>query len=191
MVIPIEVNKGGYPIFFVGKDKEVIMPKALHVHTHLSQSDFKRLIRRESDGRVRQRLTGIMHVAAGKTVPVAARAIGLHERKLCNWVHRFNAEGIEGLKDRPRSGRPHQLTEAQKQSFKERIEAGPTQEDGVVRFRWQEFLAILNTEYGADYTTAKGVLNVVHSLKLSWMTPRQIHPQSDDAKKVEFKKNAP
>lgn len=163
------------------------MPKALQVHTDLAPSDFKRLIHRESDGRVRQRLTGIMHVASGKTVPVAARAIGLHERKLCNWVHRFNAEGIEGLKDRPRSGRPHQLTDAQKQSFKERIEAGPTEDDGVVRFRWQEFMTILNTEYDANYTSPTGVLDVAHSLGLSWMTPRQIHPKSDDAKKVEFK----
>jgi hypothetical protein len=45
------------------------MLKALQVHTTLTPSDFKRLIRRESNARVRQRLTGIMHVAAGKTTP--------------------------------------------------------------------------------------------------------------------------
>lgn len=166
------------------------MPKALQVYTHFTRSDFKRLIRNESDARVRQRLTGIMHVAQGKTVPIAAQAISLHERKLCNWVHRFNAEGLDGLRDRPRSGRPHQLTEEQKQAFKTRIEAGPTEADGVIRFRWQEFQAILKKEFGAIYTTPQGVLDVVHSLNLSWITPRQIHPKSDEAKKVEFKKNA-
>jgi len=166
------------------------MPKALQVHTHLTRSDFKRLIRNESDARVRQRLTGIMHVAQGKTVPVAAEAIALHERKLCNWVHRFNAEGLEGLKDRPRRGRPGQLTEEQKQAFKQRIEAGPTEAEDVVRFRGQEFQTILAEEYGATYASVQSTLNFVKSLGLSWMTPRQIHPKSDDAKKVKFKKNA-
>ena len=166
------------------------MPKALQVYTRLTRSDFKRLIRQESDGRIRQRLTGIMHVAQGQTIPQAAHAIGLHERKLYNWVHRFNAEGIEGLKDRPRSGRPAQLTEDQKQSFKERIEAPPTEADGVVRFRGQEFQLILAEEYGATYRSLQSTLNFVKTLGLSWMTPRQIHPKSDDAKKVEFKKNA-
>ena len=81
------------------------MGKALRIVTELTTHDFRRLIRRESDGRVRQRLTGMLHLHQGKAVPQAAEAIQLSERKLRNWVHRVNREGIDGLRDRPRSGR--------------------------------------------------------------------------------------
>ncbi|MDR2651293.1 MAG: helix-turn-helix domain-containing protein, partial [Prevotellaceae bacterium] len=30
-------------------------------------------------------------------------------KSICNWVHRYNTEGIEGLKDKPRSGRRSRL----------------------------------------------------------------------------------
>jgi transposase len=164
------------------------MCTALRIETDLTIQAIRRLIRRESDGRIRQRLTGMLHLRHGKTVPQAAQAIGMNESKLRNWVHRFNAEGINGLYDRPRSGRPAQLSDEQKQSFKRRIEAGPTETDGVVRFRWQEFQKVLANEYGAVYTTPQGVLDVVHSLGISWITPRQIHPKSSEEKKSEFKK---
>jgi transposase-like protein len=36
----------------------------------------------------------------------AARQAGMDRQTLRDWVIRFNAEGIEGLRDRPRSGRP-------------------------------------------------------------------------------------
>jgi transposase len=164
------------------------MCTALCIETELTVQAIRRLIRRESDGRVRQRLTGMLHLRYGKTVPQAAQAIGISEPKLRKWVHRFNTEGVDGLYDQSRSGRPAQLSEEQKQSFKQRIEAGPTEADGVVRFRWQEFQKILANEYGAVYTTPQGVLNVVHSLGISWITPRQIHPKSSEEKKDEFKK---
>ena len=164
------------------------MCTALRIETDLTIQDIRSLIRRQTDGRVRQRLTGMLHLCYGKTVPKAAQAIGMSEAKLRNWVHRFNAAGIDGLYDQPRSGRPAQLSEEQKRSFKKRIEAGPTAADEVVRFRWQEFQKILANEYGVIYTTPQGVLDVVHSLGISWITPRQIHPKSSEEKRDEFKK---
>ena len=166
------------------------MGKVLRIVTDLTTQDFRRLIRCESDGRVRQRLTGMLHLKYGKTVPQAAEAIQLNERKLRNWVHRFNREGIEGLRDRPRSGRRPFLTVAQKVSFKARVEAGPTEADGMVRFRWQDMQRILREEYGADYQAPWSVLKVVHSLGISWLSCRSAHPQGDVEAQDAFKKNA-
>ena len=166
------------------------MAQALQLDTTLTETDFSRLIRNEQNPRVRQRLIGLRYILLGHTASAAAKTLGWTPPAMTHWVHRFNAEGVEGLFDRPRSGRPHQLTEEQKQSLKTRIEAGPTEADGVVRFRWKEFQTILTNEYGAVYSHPHSVLRVVHSLGISWMTPRQIHPKSDEAKKVEFKKNA-
>lgn len=163
---------------------------ALQVETDLTMRDFRRLIRKESDGRVRQRLTGMLHLHQGKTVPQAAEAVQMSETKLRNWVHRFNREGLAGLGDRPRSGRRPFLTPEQKASFKARIEAGPTEADGVVRFRWQDMQRILRKEYGAEYKAPWSVLKMVHALSISWISCRPAHPQGDVEAQETFKKNA-
>lgn len=41
---------------------------------------------------------------------LAAKAIGMDRQSLRDWVHRYNAEGVAGLSDRPRSGRKPHLT---------------------------------------------------------------------------------
>jgi transposase len=61
---------------------------------------------------VHERLRMIAAVADGATVPVAARALGHHPQTVRKFVKRFLAEGAAGLDDRPRSGRPARLTEA-------------------------------------------------------------------------------
>ena len=47
----------------------------------------------------------------GFTVPEIAGQVGCHARTVRSWIHRFNAEGVEGLGDRQRPGRPRRLSE--------------------------------------------------------------------------------
>ena len=61
---------------------------------------------------VHERLRMVAAVADGATVPEAARALGHHHQTVRKFVKRFAAEGAAGLEDRPRSGRPPRLTEA-------------------------------------------------------------------------------
>jgi len=56
--------------------------------------------------RVVERAHLILAVAAGQTAPAAAVALGLAPDTGRAWVKRFNAAGLDGLEDRPRSGRP-------------------------------------------------------------------------------------
>ena len=46
----------------------------------------------------------------------------LHRSKAwaCEWLKRYDKEGIEGLKDRPKSGRPPELSEEVSYTDKER-----------------------------------------------------------------------
>jgi transposase len=51
-------------------------------------------------------------------------------------VHRYNAEGLAGLKNRKAPGRPCRLTAAQKAELAALVEKGPdAEEDNVVRWR--------------------------------------------------------
>jgi transposase len=46
----------------------------------------------------------------GWRVPAIARDVRLNEDTVRRWLKRFNAEGLDGLRDRPRAGRPATYT---------------------------------------------------------------------------------
>lgn len=49
----------------------------------------------------------------GRTVWAIAQHLHLHPQTVRDWVKRFNAEGLAGLDDRPRSGKPPTYTPEQ------------------------------------------------------------------------------
>jgi transposase len=48
---------------------------------------------------------------AGLHTTAIAAELGCHPKTVRQWLHRFNAEGLDGLGDRPIPGRPRRLTE--------------------------------------------------------------------------------
>ena len=81
--------------------------------------------RRESDGRISARLIAIANALEGMDRAMAARTAGMDRQTLRDWVHRYNAEGIAGLCDRPKPGRMPKLSEGQRASLKAIVLAGP------------------------------------------------------------------
>lgn len=53
----------------------------------------------------------------GLGVPAIAAEIGCHEKKVRRWLHRFNADGLDGLGDRPGVGRKRRITEEQRSAI--------------------------------------------------------------------------
>jgi transposase len=53
----------------------------------------------------------------GLGVPAIAGQLGCHPKKVRRWLHRFNAEGIDGLGDRPGAGRKRRITEAERSAI--------------------------------------------------------------------------
>jgi transposase len=53
----------------------------------------------------------------GLDVPAIAGQLGCHSKKVRRWLRRFNAEGIDGLGDRPGAGRKRRITEAQRSAI--------------------------------------------------------------------------
>src|SRR5204862_4115633 len=48
---------------------------------------------------------------AGLHITAIAARLGCHAKTVRRWLHRFNADGLDGLADRPIPGRPRRLTE--------------------------------------------------------------------------------
>lgn len=61
---------------------------------------------RTAPARTVERAQIVWRAAAGARVPAIARALGVTEATVRTWLTRFNAQGVDGLQDAPRSGRP-------------------------------------------------------------------------------------
>ena len=47
----------------------------------------------------------------GATVTQTAQSLGCHPKTVYKWLHRFNADGLDGLADLPRPGLPRRISE--------------------------------------------------------------------------------
>jgi hypothetical protein len=53
-----------------------------------------------------KRVRAILLLAAGEKLTAIEQQVGLAERHIRKWAKRFISEGLVGLQDRPRPGRP-------------------------------------------------------------------------------------
>jgi transposase len=104
------------------------MGAALAVRGDIATEELRRLARLEDDGRVACRLLALANALDGMSREQAAKQAGMGRQTLRDWVIRFNVEGVEGLRDRPRSGRPPFLGEGQMAAFKALVLRGPDPE---------------------------------------------------------------
>ncbi len=70
-------------------------------------------IRRSEESRYDHRLHGLLLVAQGMTCPEVARLLGDAPRSVEYWVGRFERDGLAGLLEGERPGRPRRLAEKQ------------------------------------------------------------------------------
>jgi len=71
-------------------------------------------IRRSEESRYDHRLHGVLLVAQGMTCPDVAHLLGDAPRSVEYWVNRFESDGLAGLSERERAGRPRRLDDRQR-----------------------------------------------------------------------------
>ena len=141
-------------------------------------AELRRLARGES-GRVCQRVLMIANLLEGMEHEEAARLAGLSRSSAYEWHNRYEEDGIEGLRDRPRPGRRPRVDAATAARLKERIVAGAElARDGVVAFRAVDAQRILRVEFDTNCSLSS-TYRLLHRVKLSWLAPRPRHPRAD------------
>ena len=99
---------------------------------------------------------------------------------------RYNAEGFEGLADRPRGGSECRLTEAQIAEVGAWIEAGPDLErDGVTRWRVQDIVRKVEEAFGVIYTES-GARMMLRRAGFRFVSGRPVHPKADAERQRAF-----
>ncbi len=129
----------------------------------------------------------IANLLEGMEHEEAARLAGLSRSAAYEWHNRYEEDGIEGLRDRPRPGRQPRVDAVTSARFKERIVAGAALErDGVVAFRGVDAQRILKEEFEIDCSLSS-TYRLLHRMKLSWLAPRPRHPEAMRRRKRSFR----
>ena len=114
----------------------------------LGAGELRREAGRCRDAGAARRMLALALVLEGASREEAARAAGMDRQTLRDWVHRYNAEGLAGLRDRPRSGRKPRLTPGQEAELAAVVERGPDPDrDGVVRWRRVDLQALIEARF--------------------------------------------
>jgi transposase len=75
----------------------------------------------------------------------------MNRQTLADWVHRYNCEGIAGLRDRQRTGRKPLLKRDQLAELDQIVETPPDPvADGVVRWRCADLKALIAKRFGIE-----------------------------------------
>ena len=68
------------------------------------------------------------------------------------WLRRYQSQGIEGLYDLPRSGRPPILDRELESKFINRVQEGAIEQDGVTVLKAKSIRGFLASEFGVGYS---------------------------------------
>lgn len=158
--------------------------------TDFTTAELRAAAARADDPKMMRRVLAIAMVLDGHARAEAAKVCAMDRQTRRDWVHRFNAEGLDGLSDRRHPGRPASLSAEQRMEVAKWVEAGPVLEkDGVVRWRRIDLSERIKAGFGVrlDVRTVGKLLRKFDFRRIS-VRPR--HPKSDEAVQEAFKKTS-
>src|SRR5215467_634878 len=109
------------------------------------------LLKQTKEARVFRRAQAVREVVAGHHINAVSEAFHLANSALRKWVQRFAQEGPQGLRDRPRSGRPPKVTCELEHHLQRLVEQDPLQH-GARSSQWncRELATVLAQQTGVS-----------------------------------------
>ena len=150
------------------------MPAALPIRSDRSPFALRRLACHADDGRVSARLLALANALEGIPREAAAHLAGMTGQTLGDWVHRYNAEGVAGLRDHHRAGRHCRLDEGQQAALKAIVLRGPDpKRDGCIAWRARDLCRLVEQRFRS--ATVRAGCSVSCS---AWNSPGRSRGQS-------------
>src|SRR3712207_1328833 len=164
------------------------MGAALPIRDERTPEALRRHARHEANRRAALRMLAIANALEGRSRAEAARLAGMERQALRDAVVRYNAEGLAGLYDRPKPGRPQRLSEAEQAALAARVFRGPDPaRDGA----WAWTRAVLGTWLEGSVSKRfhpSSLSRALERLDLSRQKTRPVHPEADVAAQERFRK---
>lgn len=137
--------------------------------------------KRERNPKVKERILMVMGVVDGKTTRQVAADLHCPQPNVVYWKRRFEEEGLDGLRDRPRSGRPPKVASWKLERIKTLIEKKQC-------WTATEVMRLIYEKTGVRYSLMH-ITRLLHSWGLSRKRPVRRHINAASDEEVErFKK---
>jgi transposase len=164
------------------------MGTALTIRGELRPEALRRHARREPNRRAALRMLAIANALEGMSRAGAARLAGMERQALRDAVVRYNAEGLAGLHDRPKPGRPERLSEAEQAALAARVFTDPDPErDGAAAWTRADLCRWLERRFGKTFHPSS-LSRVLRRLEMSRQKTRPVHPEADPKARERFRK---
>jgi transposase len=158
--------------------------------TDLSARELRAAASKTGDAKAARRMLALALVLEGVDRKTAAETCGMDRQTLRDWVHRYNADGLEGLPDRRSAGPSPRLSPDQKAELAQIVREGPDLEtDGVVRWRRVDLKRKIEARFGVvmhERTVGKQLAD----LGFRRLSVRPQHPKSNPDAQETFKKTS-
>jgi transposase len=150
---------------------------------------IKSLFNQDEKYQIGIKLYAIYQVSKGQARRRLEELYNTSFKQICNWVHRFEKEGIQGLKHKPKSGKPSLLSIEKKAELKNILENKKPVDFGYNTSTWNGPILIdfIKNTYGISYKKAQ-IYNILKALGFTYQKGRAKYPEADEQKREEFKK---
>ncbi len=164
------------------------MGAALAIRGDLTAAELRRHARFEPNRRAALRMLAIANALEGLSRAEAARLAGMERQALRDAVVRYNAEGLAGLHDRPKPGRPPRLDEGEQAALAARVVTDPDPDkDGASAWTRADLCRWLDDRFGTRVHPSS-LSRVLRRLELSRQKTRPVHPRVDTQAQERFRK---
>lgn len=149
--------------------------------------DIKAMFRDDERYTIGIRLYAVYQVSLGQPSRKLEDLYNTSFKQITNWVHRFEQEGIEGLRDKKGRGRTPRLSEDQRKQISILLHEAP-EEHGYTSATWTGPMLIewIEKHFHIVYKKAQ-IYNVLKSLGYSYQKGRGIFPEASEQEQTAFK----
>jgi transposase len=146
-------------------------------------------IRRSYESRYDHRLHAVLMVAQGMSCREVAKLLGDSPRTVAYWANRFEAEGLSGLADAYRPGRPRRLNDEQLHEIQEALRSSPTEYELTANLWDGKLLShFIQKRFGVELGIRQ-CQRMFRQFGFRLRKPRPLIAKADPEKQDAFKKN--
>jgi putative transposase len=151
----------------------------------VNKISFERFYRMEKDVKVKERMLLVLNVVYhGRIAAQVAKDLHRSRSWACQWLKRYDRQGLDGLKDIPKSGRPTELPEEIEYEIKTILT------DSNQGWTTKQVEELITKESGIRYHS-NHIYRILRRWGLKQKVPRKVHINTASAEeKDEFKKRS-
>jgi len=156
--------------------------------TSMTASEIEALLKSKEDYKTAARLVSILPLAKGQSSRKAQELLLLSHNQILIWAKRFNEFGLEGLKDRPKTGKKPKMSGEQLEWLKNTVLNQSPTKHGYNTETWTApmLVEIIRTHCNIVFSDDNVYVILKKKLHLTYKKGKGFYPEADPKKQEEF-----